>query len=123
MLAIDTNLVVRYLIADDTGQAAKAKRLIDNSDVFVCTTVMLETEWVLRSVYEISTERRAKASAEFAGLARVTLEDPASVASALAWMYRVSILPTACILPNQKAARLSSASTRISQKRPTLLVV
>jgi predicted nucleic-acid-binding protein len=88
MLAIDTNLVVRYLIADDAGQAAKAKRLIDNNDVFVCTTVMLETEWVLRSVYGISTERRAKALAEFAGLARVTLEDPASVARALAWMQQ-----------------------------------
>jgi predicted nucleic-acid-binding protein len=48
MLAIDTNLIVRYLVGDDLGQAARARRLIDNNDnnnVFVCTTVLLETEW------------------------------------------------------------------------------
>src|SRR5271165_3450212 len=54
MLAIDTNLVVRYLVGDDPGQAARARSLIDNNDVFVCTTVLLETEWVLRSVYGFS---------------------------------------------------------------------
>jgi hypothetical protein len=45
MLAIDTNLIIRYLVGDDLGQAARARRLIDNNDVFVCTTVLLETEW------------------------------------------------------------------------------
>jgi predicted nucleic acid-binding protein len=45
MLAIDTSLMVRYLVGDDPGQAARARRLIDNNDVFVCTTVLLETEW------------------------------------------------------------------------------
>ena len=28
MLAIDTNLIVRYLVGDDAGQAARARRLI-----------------------------------------------------------------------------------------------
>ena len=27
MLAIDTNLIVRYLVGDDSGQAARARRL------------------------------------------------------------------------------------------------
>ena len=40
-----------YLVGDDPGQAARARRLIDNKDVFVCTTVLLEIEWALRSVY------------------------------------------------------------------------
>lgn len=88
MLAIDTNLIVRYLVGDDAGQAAQAKRLIDNNDVFVCTTVMLETEWVLRSIYDFAEPQCAKALADFAGLPHVTLEDPAAVASALDWMER-----------------------------------
>ncbi len=86
MLAIDTNLIVRYLVGDDAGQATRAKRLIDNNDVFVCTTVMLETEWVLRSVYDFAETQCAKALADFAGLPRVTLEDPAVVGTALDWM-------------------------------------
>lgn len=86
MLAIDTNLIVRYLVRDDLEQAVRARKLIDNNDVFVCTTVILETEWVLRSVYGFAAAQCAKALTDFAGLPRVTLEDPACVAKALAWM-------------------------------------
>lgn len=88
MLAIDTNLIVRYLVGDHPAQAARARRLIDNNDVFVCTMVLLETEWVLRSVYGFSAEQCAKGLTDFAGLPRVTLEDVASAAKALAWMHR-----------------------------------
>jgi predicted nucleic-acid-binding protein len=86
MLAIDTNLIVRYLVADDPGQGARARKLIDNNDVFVCTTVVLESEWVLRSVYGFSALQCAKALSDFAGLQRVNLEDAAAVAKALGWM-------------------------------------
>ena len=86
MLAIDTNLIVRYLVRDDATQALRARRLIDNSDVFVCLTVLLETEWVLRSVYEFSASQCAEALGAFAGLPRVTVEDAAAAAKALAWM-------------------------------------
>jgi predicted nucleic acid-binding protein len=73
MLAIETNLIVRYLVGDDAGQAARARRLIDNNDVFVCTTVLLETEWVLRSVYGFSPLPSApKALSNFAGLPRAS---------------------------------------------------
>lgn len=86
MLAIDTNLIVRYLVGDDPGQAARARRLIDGNDVFVCTTVLMETEWVLRSVYGFSALQCAGALTGFAGLPRVTLEDAAAAAKALGWM-------------------------------------
>ena len=86
MLAIDTNLVVRYLVGDDPAQATRARRLIDNYDVFVCLTVLLETEWVLRSVYGFSAPQCAKALGDFAGLPRVTVEDAAVAAKALGWM-------------------------------------
>ena len=39
MLAIDTNLIIRYLTADHPEQSPKAKALIDNENVFVCRTV------------------------------------------------------------------------------------
>ncbi|HEX3754180.1 MAG TPA: type II toxin-antitoxin system VapC family toxin [Rhizomicrobium sp.] len=88
MHAIDTNLIVRYLVGDDPGQAARARKLIDNSDTFVCTTVMLETEWVLRSVYGFSALQCAEALADFAGMPRVSLEDSSAVAKALGWMHQ-----------------------------------
>ncbi|NVN88633.1 MAG: type II toxin-antitoxin system VapC family toxin [Rhodopseudomonas sp.] len=83
MLGIDTNLIVRYLTGDHPRQSAKARALIDNKDVFVSATVLLETEWVLRSVYGFSPSQICAALRGFAGLARVTLEDPALIATAL----------------------------------------
>jgi predicted nucleic acid-binding protein len=50
MLAIDTDVIVRYLTGDHPEQSPKARAVIDSEDVFVCTTVLLETEGVLCSV-------------------------------------------------------------------------
>jgi predicted nucleic acid-binding protein len=88
MLAIDTNVIVRYLTGDHPQQSRKAKTLIDSEHVFVCTTVLLETEWVLRSVYGFTRIEVAKALGAFAGLPSVTLEDAAMSAKALDWTTR-----------------------------------
>ena len=83
MLAVDTKVVVRYLTGDDAEQFAKANALMGGEDVYVCTTVLLETEWVLRRAYRFSRQRIIAAIAAFAGLPRVTLEDPALAAKTL----------------------------------------
>ena len=85
MLAIDTNVIVRYLTSDHPEQSPQARALIDIDDVFVCTTVLLETEWVLRAAYGYPSAQVGAAFRAFAGLSRVTLEDPALVATALEW--------------------------------------
>ena len=88
MLAVDTNVIVRYLTADHREQFVKARALVDSEDIFVPTTVLLETEWVLRRGYRFSREQVIAALAAFAGLPRVTLEDPALAAKALDWTRR-----------------------------------
>ncbi len=86
MVAIDTNLIVRYLTGDHPEQSSKARRLIDRNVVFVAVTVLLESEWVLRSVYGYGADQLAVALTAFVGLANVTLEDGPAVAKALIWM-------------------------------------
>ena len=59
MRAVDTNLLVRVLTRDDAGQVGGIDRLMDQADAsgevfFVPVTVVLELEWVLRSVYKRS---------------------------------------------------------------------
>lgn len=83
MLAIDTNIIVRYLTADHLEQSSKAQALINDHDVYVSRTVMLESEWVLRSVYGYSGVETCRALRAFAGLPRVTVETPALLAAAL----------------------------------------
>jgi predicted nucleic-acid-binding protein len=86
MLAIDTNLIVRLLTDDHPQQTRKVSALIDSEPVFVCKTVLLEVEWVLRSVFAFTHSEIAQALVDFAGLPNVNLEDAAMIARALDWM-------------------------------------
>jgi predicted nucleic-acid-binding protein len=83
MLAIDTNIVVRYLTEDDPRQSKRARELIDGGAVFVSTTVLLETDWVLGSAYGYAPREITAALTEFAGLPTVSIEDPDLAAYAL----------------------------------------
>ncbi len=57
MPALDTNVLVRYLVADDRKQFQVAKSFIEDSVeqevLFVPVSVSVELEWVLRSLYEL----------------------------------------------------------------------
>ena len=88
MLAIDTNVIVRFLTSDHPEQSPLARTLIDTHDVFVCTTVLLKTEWVLRAAYGHPPAQVGAALRAFAEMPRVTLEDPTVAATALDWMER-----------------------------------
>lgn len=83
MLAVDTNVVVRYLTGDHPQQSPRARALIDGEQVFAGVTVIMETEWVLRSAYEYRPADIVRALRAFAGLPTVTIEDGAIVAAAL----------------------------------------
>ena len=83
MRAVDTNVVVRYLTGDDPIRAAKARDVIDAGNVFVSTTVFLESEWVLRSVYGFSGNDVASALRAFAGLPSIEVESPELLAEVL----------------------------------------
>ena len=61
MPALDTNVLVRYIVQDDARQLAAARRLIsrcvaEGSTLFVPVTVVLELEWVLRSGFEFGKD-------------------------------------------------------------------
>jgi predicted nucleic-acid-binding protein len=86
MLAVDTNVIIRYLTRDDAEQFARASALIRREEVFVCTTVLLECEWVLRRAYRYSRDRIAEALRSIAGLPHVMLEDPATCPRSFGWM-------------------------------------
>lgn len=51
MIALDTNVLARYLLADDARQARAARSLLEDTgmEYFIPITVTLELAWVLRS--------------------------------------------------------------------------
>lgn len=52
MIALDTNMLVRALVADQPDQVAVVRQLMESDQVFIPRTVLLETEWVLRARYK-----------------------------------------------------------------------
>lgn len=84
MIAVDTNVWVRYVTNDDSAQAARALRLLETSeDIWVPKTVLLEVEWVLRAVYRLPGQSIQKAILHILGLPNVLPESPEQVSKAL----------------------------------------
>ncbi len=85
MIAVDTNVLVRLIAADDPRQLALARNLFEQESVFIAKTVLLETEWVLRTGYRVAPEILAAAIRALLGLSNVTMEDRSAVGQALDW--------------------------------------
>lgn len=85
MIAVDTNVVVRFLVADDPEQSARARELFADERIFIPDTVVLETAWVLGYSYELDRASIAAALHRLFGLPNVQLRDAAELALALEW--------------------------------------
>ncbi|GMU73251.1 MAG: PIN domain-containing protein [Burkholderiales bacterium] len=88
MLGVDTNVLVRLLVADDERQCEKARRLIRHEftrgdPVLISHLVLLECEWVLRSRYGVAKPAIATAFSGLLDSNDVLVEDEASVEEAL----------------------------------------
>jgi predicted nucleic-acid-binding protein len=90
MIALDTNVIVRLLVADDAEQAEKARRLIEGNDLVVATTVLLECEWVLRASYQLKPVAIGSAFEKLVGLPQLRLTEPTVVQDAL-HAYRLGL--------------------------------
>lgn len=85
MHAVDTNVIVRYLIADHPDQFARANKVMGQRPVYVPTTVLVETAWVLGSTYRFDRPRIVDALRAVLGLPDVETSDPAAIDEAFAW--------------------------------------
>lgn len=75
MKAIDTNLLVRVITKDDPVQTRLAQATLEGS-VFVPHSVILETEWVLRSRYDWARHRIAIDLRELLDVGTVNVVEP-----------------------------------------------
>jgi predicted nucleic-acid-binding protein len=84
MTAVDTNVLVRLLTGDDPAQAAAARSLFEPGQIWIAKTVLLETVWVLRSLYGFEDDAVRGALTKLLGLRAVSMEDAPAIVSALA---------------------------------------
>lgn len=85
MTALDTNILVRYLTRDDEGQFQKVLRLLNRRDgsFYVCDLVLVETDWVLRSLYEWTGAEVADALTLLTTISNLFFEDESRLRSSL----------------------------------------
>jgi predicted nucleic-acid-binding protein len=83
VIAVDTDVVVRLLTGDDPEQLQRARALFETETIFLAKSVVLETEWVLRSLYGRSSRDITHALAALVALPQVRCEDAMAISAAL----------------------------------------
>jgi predicted nucleic-acid-binding protein len=115
MLGVDTNVIVRYLTRDDQPQFEKVRRLIEREiaqgePVLVSLLVLLETEWVLRSRYEMAKPDIVSAFSALLDTAELIFEDEPSVESAI-YSWKDSVADFADCLIEARNRKLGCRAT------------
>ena len=115
MLGVDTDVLVRYLTRDDKPQYERARRLIDRElakgePVLVSLLVLLETEWVLRSRYELAKEDIVTAFSALLDTVDLPLEAEPSIENAI-YSCKDSAADFADCLIEARNRRLSCRAT------------
>ena len=83
MRAIDADVLVRFLVADDPDQALRARKIVAAERLFVPVTVLLETDWVLRSAYRFAPMLVTDTLRRLVGLPNIVVQHATEVARAL----------------------------------------
>lgn len=92
MPALDTNVLVRWLCADEPTQYAQVKMLFETARskqnyFFVTITVLLELEWVLRSSYQFDKQKICYAFYALLETQEIQFQDESAIEYAL-FLYK-----------------------------------
>ena len=88
MIALDTNVLIRFLVEDDEAQSRRATKLIEGAvardeQLFISDIVMCETVWVLSSAYRFSRAEIVDALSQLLRARSVVFSSTDSIARAL----------------------------------------
>ena len=103
MNGLDTNVLIRYLVADDETQAAKAKRYIESGPSYVNCIVLSEVVWVLESAYGYDKEAVITALERLLSTHEVEVEDADVALAALHDYSRSTAGFTDCLIGHRNA--------------------
>ena len=84
MITLDTNIVVRLIVEDEPEQGEQARKIVDSNNCLLLLTVARETEWVLKSLYEVKPGLIAESIERVAGLPGMVIERGVMLSNALA---------------------------------------
>ena len=87
MIGLDTNVLVRYIMQDDSKQAKLATKLIENLNEelpgFISLVCVVELSWVLESAFELSRRQIVEAFQNLMSVDAFKIERVSAVAGAV----------------------------------------
>jgi predicted nucleic-acid-binding protein len=126
MIALDSNALVRMLVEDDTEQAKIVQQLVSFAEqksitVLILPEVLLETVWVLESVYTIKRAEIIKFLRALLAASTFAISHDSVVRSAIRQYQRGFDFADALITgqaKKEKAQALFSFDRRLSRRFP-----
>ena len=95
MISVDTNIVVTFLTERDDPSKDKVLDVMRHNLILVTATVLLESEWVLRAVYNVPCNEIEQAFRRLQAMPNVSFYPSDAVAKALNWNQGGLDLPDA----------------------------
>jgi len=124
MIALDTNVLVRYLAQDEPRQSAAANRLIEKTlraadRGFVSLVALLETVWVMESRYGADAQTVCEILADLLDAASLEVQEAHAVKTALGLYRRGGVGPHDCLivaLAAQRNARVVTFDAKAARR-------
>ena len=130
MTALDTNVIVRYLVDDNAEHAEAARALLDEltpgNPGFICREVIVEVAWVLERSYRFARTQVAEALMDLTASDSLIVENSDDVAAA-AHLYRqggagFSDLMILAAAERERASPLYTFDRRLARMQGAILV-
>jgi predicted nucleic-acid-binding protein len=129
MIALDTNAVIRLLVEDDENQASAVRRLLRSTEtsggaILILSEVVLETVWVLESVYRCSRADVVCYLDALLAVSVVRLPDGDSIRSALGHYRKSGDFADHLIVSQaqkHQASGIFSFDRQLQQQHPDLV--
>jgi predicted nucleic-acid-binding protein len=124
LIALDTNVLVRYLAQDDALQSALATQLIEqtldaNQPGFVSLVALLETVWVMESCYSADARTVAGILQDMLNTRSLEVQDKAAVRVATQRYAQGSVDLHDCLivaLARQRQARVVTFDAKAARR-------
>ena len=95
MISVDTNIVVTFLTERDDPSKDKVLDVMRHNLILVTATVLLESEWVLRAVYNVPRNEIEQAFRRLQAMPNVSFYPSDAVAKSFKWNQGGLDLPDA----------------------------
>lgn len=130
MIAFDTNALIRMLVEDDAAQAKLVEEIVNRVEdsagqILLVSEVLIETVWVLESVYQCSRSEIFNFLDTLSSTATFSLSDPSAIRTAISQYKKGGDFADLVIVNQAKrlqAKALVSFDRKLQKKYPGFVV-